>query len=241
MERYMDMADKVEKITINGIEIELTRKNIKNLYLKVHPPHGRVKVSAPKSMNEDSIRAFVVSKLSWIKKHQERLKKQKRIAEKEYVSGESHYFLGQPYLLNVVYTSKRLQGVEIRGNKYLDLFVRKNTPKNLRERVMMEWYRSQLKKLIPPLIEKWEPIMGVEVKEFGVKRMKTRWGTCNPAAKRIWINLELAKKNPICLEYIVVHEMVHLLEGSHNARFKAYMDKFMPSWRAVKAELNGFL
>lgn len=106
---------------------------------------------------------------------------------------------------------------------------------------MMEWYRSQLKKLIPPLIEKWEPIMGVEVKEFGVKRMKTRWGTCNPAAKRIWINLELAKKNPICLEYIVVHEMVHLLEGSHNARFKAYMDKFMPSWRAVKAELNGFL
>lgn len=241
MERYMDMADKVEKITINGIEIELTRKNIKNLYLKVHPPHGRVKVSAPKWMDEDSIRAFVVSKLSWIKKHQERLKKQKRIAEKEYVSGESHYFLGQRYLLNVVYTNKRLQGVEIRGNKYLDLFVRKNTPKNLRERVMMEWYRSQLKKLIPPLIEKWEPIMGVEVKEFGVKRMKTRWGTCNPAAKRIWINLELAKKNPICLEYIVVHEMVHLLEGSHNARFKAYMDKFMPSWRAVKAELNGFL
>ena len=237
----MDMADKMEKITVNGIEIELTRKNIKNLYLKVHPPNGRVKISAPKSMNEDSIRPFVVSKLSWIKKHQERLKKQKRIAEKEYVSGESHYFLGQPYLLNVVYTNKRLQGVEIRGNKYLDLFVRKNTPKNLRERVMMEWYRSQLKKLIPPLIEKWEPIMGVEVKEFGVKRMKTRWGTCNPAAKRIWINLELAKKNPICLEYIVVHEMVHLLEGSHNARFKAYMDKFMPSWRAVKAELNGFL
>ena len=145
-------------------------------------------------MNEDSIRAFVVSKLSWIKKHQERLKKQKRIAQREYVSGESHYFLGQPYLLNVVYTNKRLQGVEIRDNKYLDLFVRKNTPKNLRERVMMEWYRSQLKKLIPPLIEKWEPIMGVEVKEFGVKRMKTRWGTCNPAAKRIWINLELAKK-----------------------------------------------
>lgn len=231
----------MEKIIINDIEIELTKKNIKNLHLSVHPPDGKVKISAPKMMDDDSIRLFAISKLSWIKKQQKKFKDQERLPEREYVSGESHYFLGQRYLLNVVYTNRRRQGVEIRNKKYIDLFVRKNTPKYLRERVMTEWYRSELKKLIPLLIEKWEPIMGVKVNAFGVKQMKTRWGTCNPTAKRIWINLELAKKNPICLEYIVVHEMAHLLERSHNERFIAYMNKFMPNWRAVKAELNGFV
>lgn len=141
-------------------------------------------------------------------------------------------------MLNVIYTNERKQGVEIRNKKYIDLYVRENTPKYLRERVIMEWYRNRLKELIPPLISKWEPVMGVKVNEFGVKMMKTRWGTCNPSARRIWVNLELAKKSPICLEYIVVHEMVHLLERTHNERFTAYMDRFIPNWRAVKAELN---
>lgn len=141
-------------------------------------------------------------------------------------------------MLNVIYTNERKQGVEIRNKKYIDLYVRENTPKYLRERVIMEWYRNRLKELIPPLISKWEPVMGVKVNEFGVKMMKTRWGTCNPSARRIWVSLELAKKSPICLEYIVVHEMVHLLERTHNERFTAYMDRFIPNWRAVKAELN---
>jgi hypothetical protein len=228
----------MEKIIINDIEIELTKKNIKNVYLSVHPPDGRVKISAPYRMNMDSIRLFVISKISWIKRQQSKFKNQERQPEREYVSGESHYFLGQRYLLNVIYTNKRKQGVEIRNKRYIDLYVRENTPKYLRERVMIEWYRKKLKELIPPLIAKWEPIIGVKVKEFGVKRMKTRWGTCNPKAKRIWLNLELAKKSPTCLEYVVVHEMVHLLERHHNERFKAYMDKFIPNWRAVKAELN---
>lgn len=231
----------MEKIIINDIEIELTKKNIKNLYLSVHPPDGRVKISAPYRMNMDSIRLFVISKISWIKRQQSKFKNQERQPEREYVSGESHYFLGQRYLLNVIYTNKRKQGVEIRNKRYIDLYVRENTPKYLRERVMIEWYRKQLKELIPPLIAKWEPIIGVKVKEFGVKRMKTCWGTCNTKAKRIWINLELAKKSPTCLEYVVVHEMVHLLERHHNERFKAYMDKFIPNWRAVKAELNGLI
>lgn len=228
----------MEKIIINDIEIELTKKNIKNLYLSVHPPDGRVKISAPYRMNMDSIRLFVISKISWIKRQQSKFKNQERQPEREYVSGESHYFLGQRYLLNVIYTNKRKQGVEVRNKKYIDLYVRENTPKYLRERVMIEWYRKKLKELIPPLIAKWEPIMEVKVNEFGVKRMKTCWGSCNPAAKRIWLNLELAKKSPTCLEYVVVHEMVHLLERHHNERFKAYMDKFIPNWRAVKAELN---
>jgi len=228
----------MEKIIINDIEIELTKKNIKNLYLSVHPPDGRVKISAPYRMNMDSIRLFVISKISWIKRQQSKFKNQERQPEREYVSGESHYFLGQRYLLNVIYTNKRKQGVEVRNKKYIDLYVRENAPKHIRERVMIEWYRKQLKELIPPLIAKWEPIIGVKVKEFGVKRMKTCWGTCNTKAKRIWINLELAKKSPTCLEYVIVHEMVHLLERHHNERFKAYMDKFIPNWRAVKAELN---
>ncbi|MCF6464881.1 M48 family metallopeptidase [Clostridium sp. Cult2] len=231
----------MEKIIINDIEIELTKKNIKNLHLSVHPPDGKVKISAPKNMDDDAIRLFAISKLSWIKKQQKKFKNQDRQPEREFVSGESHYFLGQGYILNVVYTNKRRQGVKIRNKKYMDLYVRENTPKYLRERVMTEWYRKELKKLIPPLIEKWEPIMGVKVNEFSVKLMKTRWGTCNPTAKRIWLNLELAKRDPICLEYIVVHEMVHLLERSHNERFVAYMDKFMPNWRALKAELNGLI
>lgn len=228
----------MEKIIINDVEIELTKKNIKNLYLSVHPPNGKVKISAPKWMDEDAIRLFAISKLSWIKRHQKKCKDQQKFPEKEYVSGEKHHFLGQCYLLNVVYTNKRHQGVEIRNKEYIDLFVRKNAPKHIRERIMTEWYRGELKKLIPPLIEKWEPIMGVKVNEFGVKRMKTRWGTCNPTAKRVWINLELAKMNSQCLEYVLVHEMVHLLERGHNKRFIAYMDEFMPKWRTVKEELN---
>lgn len=231
----------MEKLIINDIEIELTKKNIKNLHLSVHPPDGRVKISAPNRMDIDTIRLFAISKLAWIKRQQNKFKSQERQPEREYVSGESHYFLGQRYLLNVIYTNKRKQGVEIRNKRYIDLYVRENTPKYLRERVMIEWYRKKLKELIPPLIAKWEPIMEVKVNEFGVKRMKTRWGSCNPAAKRIWLNLELAKKSPSCIEYVVVHEMVHLLERSHNERFIAYMDKFLPNWRAIRAELNGLI
>lgn len=231
----------MEKIIINNIEIELTKKNIKNLHLSVHPPDGRVKISAPQYMDTDTIRLFAISKLSWIRKQQKKFINQERQPEREYVSGESHYFLGQRYLLNVIYTNKRKQGVEIRNKKYIDLYVRENTPKYLRERAMTEWYRRELKKLIPTIIAKWEPIIGVGVNEFGVKKMKTRWGSCNPKAKRIWLNLELVKKSPTCIEYVVVHEMTHLLERKHNERFIAYMDKFLPNWRAIKAELNGLI
>lgn len=231
----------MEKLIIGELEIELTKKNIKNLHLSVHPPNGIVKISAPKHMDIESIRLFAISKLSWIRKQQKKFANQDRQPEREYVSGESHYFLGQRYLLNVIYANKRKQGIETRNKKYIDLYVRENTSKNLRERVMTEWYRNELRKLILQLIAKWEPIIGVKVEEFGIKKMKTRWGSCNPEAKRIWLNLELAKKSPACIEYVLVHEMVHILEKSHNEVFITYMDKFLPNWRAIKAELNGLI
>jgi predicted metal-dependent hydrolase len=231
----------VGKLMVGDIEIELIKKNIKNLHLSVLPPDGRVRISAPKKLDDETIRLFAVSKLSWIKKQQVKFQNQERQPERDFVSGESHYFLGERYLLNVIYTNKRKQGVEVRNKTYLDLFVRENSNKEQREKVMREWYRRKLKALIPPLIEKWEPIIGVEVDAWGVKLMKTRWGSCNTTARRIWLNLELAKKNPVCLEYIVVHEMVHLLERLHNEKFVAYMDKFLPDWRSTRAELNGLV
>ena len=229
------------KLTVEDIEIQLIKKNIKNLHLSVLPPDGSVRISAPKALNDEVVRLFVVSKLSWIKKQRAKFKRQERQPEREFVSGESHQFLGQRYLLNVIYTNKRRQGVAVRDKAYLDLFARKNSDKDQRRKVMGEWYRSELKALIPHLIKKWEPIMGVKVESWGVKLMKTKWGSCNIAAKRIWLNLELAKKNPACLEYIVVHEMVHLLERLHNQNFVAHMDEFLPNWRSTKAELNGLV
>ncbi len=229
------------KLIVGDIEIQLIKKNIKNLHLSVLPPDGKVRISAPKKLNDEAVRLFVVSKLSWIKKQRAKFQKQERQPERDFVSGESHYFLGERYLLNVICTNKRKLGVEVRNKTYLDLFVRENSNKEQRQKVMREWYRSELKAMIPPLIEKWEPIIGVKVESWGVKLMKTRWGSCNTTAKRIWLNLELAKKNPAYLEYIVVHEMVHLLERLHNERFVAYMDKYLPNWQSTKAALNGLV
>ena len=229
------------KLMVDGIEVQLFKKNIKNLYLSVLPPNGRVRISAPKRMDDEAIRLFVISKLSWIKKQRSRFENQERQPEREFVSGESHYLWGKRYLLNVIYTNKRKQGVEVRNMTYLDLFVSENSDKEQRQIVMREWYRTEIKALIPLLIEKWEPIIGVKVESWGVKLMKTKWGSCNTVARRIWLNLDLAKKNPACLEYTVVHEMVHLLERLHNERFMAYMDNFLPNWRSTKAELNGLV
>lgn len=229
------------KLIVNNIEIELIKKNIKNLHLSVLPPNGRVQISAPKRMDDEAIRLFVISKLSWIKKQCSKFEKQERQPEREFISGESHYFLGERYLLNVNYTNKRKQEVKIHNKTYIDLYVREGSTKEQKQNVMKEWYRRELKALIPPLIKKWESIIGVKVEYWGVKSMKTRWGSCNIAAKRIWLNLELSKKTPLCLEYIIVHEMVHLLERHHNERFISYMDKFLPNWRSIKAELNGLV
>ncbi len=228
-------------LTINDVEIQVIKKNIKNIHLSVHPPNGEVRISAPKKMTNEAIRIFALSKISWIKKHRAKFENQEKIPELEYISGEGHYYFGQLYILNVIYQSSNRAKVEIGNKSYIDLYVKEGTNKEKRRDIIKEWYRKELKSIIPSLIEKWEKIMGVTVEEWGVKQMKTRWGTCNPRAKRIWLNLELVKKPYHCLEYIIVHEMAHLIERGHGERFKAIMDKYYPNWRDINKELNGFI
>jgi predicted metal-dependent hydrolase len=226
----------IQQIHIGNIAVEIRKKNIKNLHLRVHPPEGSVRISAPSRMDLDSIRCFAVSKLGWIKKHQAKLKKQVREVSKEYISGESHTYLDKRYLLKVIELNQPSKIVL--NHETIEMYVRLNTGVEKRKAILDEWYRQRLKELIPVLISKYEAKMKVKVSEFGVKKMKTRWGSCNVKVNRIWLNLELAKRSIECIEYLVVHEMAHLLERKHNERFTAFMDTFLPGWRFVKAELN---
>ncbi len=228
---------KMQQIIIDNIVMDLIRKDIKHLYFAVYPPNGRVRVSTPLRLDDEAVRAAITSKLPWIKRHQAKFEGQEKQPPLEYVSGERHYYQGQRYLLNVIYHDGPPK-VVIRDNATLDLFVRTGSDASKRERALIAWYRQQLKEAIPPLLSKWEAIIGENVAEWGVKRMKTRWGSCNVKARRIWVNLELIKKPVHCLEYIIVHEMVHLLERLHNDRFVAYMDEFMPQWRRCQDELK---
>lgn len=227
----------MHQIIVGELIIDVVRKNIKNLHLAVYPPDGRVRIATPLNVDDEAVRLFAISKLAWIKKHQVNFNTQQRQSEQEFVSGESHYFQGNRYLLNVIYYQDNHQ-VEVRNNTYIDLYIREGSDEAQRKNLMMSWYRQQLKQDIPPLIAKWEQIMNVKVNDWGIKQMKTKWGTCNIQAKRIWLNLELAKKAKHCLEYVVVHEMVHLLERHHGDRFVALMNKYMPNWRFCKDELN---
>ena len=229
----------MNQITVNGIKIDVVKKDIKNLHLAVYPPTGRVRIASPFRVNDEVIRLFVVSKLSWIKKQKRKFQEQERQTKREIVSRESHFYKGKRYLLNVVEENVPPR-VTIRNKKILEVTLRPGSSLVQREKVLTEWYRKQLKEQIPPIIQKWEKKIGVSVQDWGVKQMKTKWGSCNISAKRIWINLELAKKPFQCLEYIIVHEMIHLLERHHNEKFIAYMDKFMPQWKQLKNELNKF-
>jgi len=234
------MNTETHQIIVSNITIDVVRKDIKNLHLAVYPPSGRVRIATPLRLDDEAVRLFAISKLPWIKKQRSKFENQARETEREYVSGESHYFEGHRYLLNVIYHTSAPR-VEIRNKKYIDLYVRTGSTTEQRERVMTRWYRQRLKDRVPALIEKWQKIISVEVGDWEVKQMKTRWGTCKVEAKRIWLNLELAKKPAPCLEYIIVHELVHLLERQHSERFIALMDKFMPQWRIYQDELNQFI
>jgi len=226
----------VPHIIVNGITVEVVRKDIKNIHLGVYPPNGRVRIAVPLRVTDDAVRMAVVSKIQWITKQQEKFKEQARQTFREYVSGESHYFQGQRFLLEVVH--RKTPGVAITGSKTITLYVKAGSTREQREKVMLTWYRQNLLEEIPGLIAKWEPILGVEVAEWHIRRMRTRWGTCNQNAGRIWLNLELIKKPSRCLEYIVVHEMIHLLERGHGERFKALMSKHIPHWKYLRDELN---
>lgn len=227
----------MHQIEVRDLTINVTRKKIKNLHLAVHPPDGEVRISAPLHLDDESVRLFAISRLQWIKKNQAKFLAQPRQSPRKFVSGESHYFQGQRYLLNVIYRD-RAPKVEIRNKTYIDLYVREGSSREKRRDVLRHWYRQHLKTEIPRLIKKWEAIMEVEVKDWGVKRMKTKWGTCNIQAQRIWLNLELAKTPPSCLEYVVVHEMTHLFERHHNERFYKLLNQFLPHWQRDRDELN---
>jgi len=222
---------------IGGLRVEVWRKPIKNLHLVVYPPDGRVRVSAPDYMSEEAVRLAVIDKLGWIRRQQERFCAQPRQSQREMVSGESHYYMGQRYLLDVVELDAPPQ-VRLRNSRTLELRVRPCADREKREAVLYRWYRARLKEQIPPLIAKWEPAIGLKVAEWRVKRMRTRWGTCNVQKGRIWLNLELVKKPPQCLEYVLVHEMVHLMERYHNDRFRLLMTQFMPQWQNYRDLLN---
>lgn len=224
------------RLEFGDLSVDVARKKVKNLRLSVRSPDAHVRVSAPYYVSLEAIRMFVASRLDWIQKQQTRIRALPREPEYQYEEGESHYFAGSAYELKIAEGSAapRLQLLD--GTMMLR--IRRDSSRDKRQAVLYDWYRAWMKRALPEIIKKYELHMGVDVAEFGVKRMKTRWGTCNTAARRIWLNLELAKKPVSCLEYVVVHEMTHLLERGHNKRFNRLMDQFLPDWRERRAELN---
>jgi len=231
----------MEEVTILNItaqlSIDVVRKDIKNMHLAVYPPTGRVRIAAPLRINDEAVRLFAISKIGWIRKNQRNFLAQDRQTPRQYKERESHYFQGKRYLLRIIEEDTPPK-VIFKTKTYIDLYVRPNTSTEQRQTIINEWYRAELKKLIQPIIDKWQTRMDVTVDDWQVKQMKTKWGTCNIEKKRIWINLELAKKPINCLEYIVVHEMIHLLERHHNKRFLALMESFLPQWKFYKEELK---
>lgn len=224
------------QIDLGDLQIEVVRKDIKNLHLSVLPPLGKVRITAPAHMTLDTIRVFVISKLTWIKSQQHQMRAQAREAPREYLDRESHYVWGRRYLLRRV-EQDAAPVIELSHGK-LVMQVRPGTEEARCQELLEIWYREQLRAQLPELVAKWAPVMAVKVGRVFVQRMKTRWGSCNPTSQAIRLNTDLAKKPPECLEYILVHEMAHLLEPTHNARFKSLMDLFMPQWRHRRDELN---
>jgi predicted metal-dependent hydrolase len=223
-------------IELGSVTLDVLRKDIKNVHLSVYPPTGKVRISAPVRMSLDTIRLFAISKLGWIKQQQKKLREQERESQREYLDRESHYVWGRRFLLKVV-EEDAAPSVQIQHGTLL-LRVRPGADDETKEAVVAGWYRQLLKTAVPPLIEAWELRLSVTVNGFFVQQMKTKWGNCNPMARTLRLNTELAKKPRECLEYILVHEMVHLLEPTHNARFVATMNQFMPKWQFHRDILN---
>jgi len=226
-----------QKIQICNLMVETVKKDIKNIHIGVYPPNGRVRIATPLNTTDESLRLLIISKNHWIKKQQAKFTAQERQTRREFVSGETHYLFGKKYLLNVS-TIKDKPKIEIKRNKFLDLYISKDAGYKLKEKAFEEFYRLELKKQMIPLIKKWETKIGITVKELKIRKMKTKWGTCNPKAKRIRLNLELAKKPLHCIEYVLVHEMIHFLAKGHNNKFKELISSYLPQWEQYKNELN---
>lgn len=226
----------ISQVHLGEIDVDVVFKDIKNIHLSVYPPEGKVRISAPNRMSLDTIRVFAITKLAWIKQQQQKLREQLRETPREFLERESHYVWGNRYLLTIAENEAK-PTVELAHNTML-LQVRPGTSQARKQAIIEDWYRERLKEAVQPLIAKWQPIIGVQVERIFVQRMKTKWGSCNAATKAIRLNTDLAKKPPECLEYIVVHEMTHLLEPTHNSRFLSLMDQLMPEWRHYRNVLN---
>ena len=231
------MSTERSHLTVRGLKVEVLRKDIANLHLGVYPPEGRVRVSAPLAVSDEAVRLAVIGKLAWIRRQRDRFVSQPRQAIREAVTGESHYVFGQRYRLRVIPSAERPK-VVLRTKTIMELHVSAGATTDERLAVLDRWYRSQLRAAMAPLTAAWELELGVTASLWGVKRMKTKWGSCNPASKSIWVNSELAKKPLECLEYIVVHELVHLLVPRHGDAFGHQMDRILPSWRPRRDLLN---
>ncbi len=224
-------------ISVSGIPVEVVKKDIKNLHVGVYPPNGRVRVAAPIAMSDDAIRLAVINRLAWILRQIKSYEAQAREPAHELASGESHYFLGHRYRLNVIEQEKPRK-VEIKGKTIMTLYAKPGDSTEQKEKTLHDWYRERLSVLVPPILEKWEQKLGVQANEWAIKRMKTKWGTCNTGNKRVWLNLELAKQPPHLIEYVVAHELAHLVEDSHGEAFVSALEILMPNWRSLQHELN---
>lgn len=222
---------------VSGVEVHVVRKDIKHLHLGVYPPDGRVRVAVPSAVTNAAVRVAVARNLAWIKQQRAAFARQPRQSEREYISGESHHFLGRRYLLRVVEGSGPGQ-IILPNKKYVELHVRAGSDCAQRKRVLETWYRKELHAVVRPMLEIWSKQLGVELAGWGIRRMKTKWGTSHVDARRIYVNLELVKKPVVCIEYVIVHELVHFLAPHHDERFIALMDRHLPTWRFLRAELN---
>lgn len=225
-----------ERLDLGDISVDVVFKDIKNVHLSVYPPTGQVRIAAPKRMGMDTIRLYAIAKLGWIRQQQRKLRDQERETPREYLDRESHYLWGKRYLLKVIEIDEA-PSIEVKHSK-LVMRVRPGTGEDKKQALLAQWYREQLKKEVPPLISKWSKVIGVTIDRLFVRQMKTKWGSCNPQARTIRLNTELAKKPIECLEYVMVHELIHLLEPTHNDRFLMLMGRFIPSWQLRRDQLN---
>ena len=225
-----------ERIQIGDLSIQVSRKDIKHVHLSVHPPHGRVTLVAPKATRLEVARAYAISKLGWIRKQQHKLQGQAREAPRRFIERESHFLWGRRHLLSVVYQDAK-PSVAL-DQKRITLTVRPGSTAQKRAEVMHDWHKDLLHRVVPVLVKKWEPKLGVNVSGYFLQRMKTKWGSCNPRQGHIRLNTELVKKPKDLVEYVIVHEMAHLLAPTHSDRFVAILDQHYPTWREARAELN---
>lgn len=226
-----------ESLEVGELRVELVRKPIKNLHLGVYPPDGRVRVAAPPTVSDDAVRIAVVSRMGWINRQRVKFQKQARQSERKYVSGETHFHLGQQYRIRLIEQAGR-PAIRLTCDRRLELRVPAELGRKQRERIVHNWQRKELRARGNNLAAEWAARLGVDVPAVGIKKMKTKWGTCNAAGNRIWLNLELIKKSPECLSYLVLHEVAHMLERHHDDGFVALLDRHMPSWRIHRDALN---